>query len=545
MKKMKFTKISIIALVIYLILTSAFVGVFAADDEGAPPDGGDQPVAVQQDDPAPASEPPAATEPEPEPASEPELPSDDGVVDEDDGVIEDEDVGVVIEEDVLAELVLEEIALFVAEEPEIGTIIDLWVDAMKLYLHCMTYGGNGTVLATPAFESGWYRWQYLGEVPGIGKYCWLLLDNDHECSYFSPGNPGCGCTEWIMYSNQSAVPDGKNYQLTHIGTPNPPTPYANASICGEKSVEIPSGVEIDSVTFEFNCVELNSADPNDVKTGGRTRTATTDGTGSFQFDFNYLEEGTYWFCITETVGDAGGWTYDTSTYVVKVVVTVNSDNVASARVDYPGKHARNVCFLNKYTPPPPPPIPFTNVAINGQKVVTGDTAPYTVVFTFNLVELNSANPNDVKAGGRTDTKTTNGAGLYQFDLNNLKEGTYWFRITETAGNLTGWTFDASVHVVKIVVSVNSDNIASAVPFYPGGDTKVVFVNNFKKTTIIIPNDPTPTSGGVVHHTVVPRTGDPGVAGWTISIIVAAILLGALCTYWVINNRKSLLSSKKG
>jgi pilin isopeptide linkage protein len=127
------------------------------------------------------------------------------------------------------------------------------------------------------------------------------------------------------------------------------------------------------------------------------------------------------------------------------------------------------------TPPPSPPTPSDShtpaspsATVQARKLVGVDTAEQ---FAFTLTQLNSADADDVKAGGITRAARTSGAlteGRAQavsFEaIRNLAAGVYYFRVTENAGTAAGWTYDDARFVVRVDVSA-----ANAVVTYPDGE----------------------------------------------------------------------------
>jgi pilin isopeptide linkage protein len=103
--------------------------------------------------------------------------------------------------------------------------------------------------------------------------------------------------------------------------------------------------------FAFTLTQLGSADADDVKAGGITRTARTSGTlsegraqtVSFEAIRN-LAAGVHYFRVTENAGAAAGWTYDDARFVVRVDVSASN-----AVVTYPGGEPPT--FTNAYTSP--------------------------------------------------------------------------------------------------------------------------------------------------------------------------------------------------
>ncbi|MCL1816266.1 MAG: hypothetical protein FWG43_01510 [Clostridiales bacterium] len=69
--------------------------------------------------------------------------------------------------------------------------------------HCNVGNGNGKENIA-AYKDGWLEFEF------ISGTTWKLLSDKYVC-------PKCGKNEWVSFSNNSGVPNGKNIQLQHPG----------------------------------------------------------------------------------------------------------------------------------------------------------------------------------------------------------------------------------------------------------------------------------------------------------------------------------------
>ena len=119
-----------------------------------------------------------------------------------------------------------------------------------------------------------------------------------------------------------------------------------------------------------------------------------------------------------------------------------------------------------------------SVVIAGSKSVTGTGAP-SVGFSFTLTQLNSADVNNVMAGGVTLITSRTGAGSFEFEpITNLTAvgSPYYFKVQETnGGSGSRWTNDTTARLVTVTISGNDP--ATADIFWSGGGLSI-FTNRY-------------------------------------------------------------------
>ena len=176
---------------------------------------------------------------------------------------------------------------------------------------------------------------------------------------------------------------------------------------GVPEVEIPGNKKVTGTnipagkTFTFTLTQVSSVAVNSAEVGAGTRvtpplatTVTTDASGSakgysFKFDkFPIATAGTYYFRVEETASTATGWTYDSTSRRIMIVI-VGSNGAVSVTPASGG----TLEFTNDYKSP--------EVEIPGNKKVTGSSIPTGKVFTFTLTQVSSVAVNSAEVGAGT------------------------------------------------------------------------------------------------------------------------------------------------
>lgn len=175
----------------------------------------------------------------------------------------------------------------------------------------------------------------------------------------------------------------------------------------------------------------------------------------------FTKEGTYTFDIKETIPDpeAGGMTYDTHTAKVTVVVKYDEDYNLKATVSYDNGTVDDAkdraVFKNSYE------ASHIYGGLNVEKVLTGRTMK-AGEFTFTITPSEGAPA--ISDSDKSFTNTRKGSGIA--DVMQKLQGlvfteadagkTYVYTVAETAGDLSGVTYDGTVYTVAIEVRDNGD-----------------------------------------------------------------------------------------
>jgi len=248
----------------------------------------------------------------------------------------------------------------------------------------------------------------------------------------------------------------------------PEIPTANAVIECTKAI---SGIASTSEEFKFFLVEVADEDGTAMG-GGYSDDETVNGVGisgekDFSFTIEDLEEGVYYYKITEQYGGTtiDEWTYSNNVLIVKVEITEEA-GVLDYDVTY---MSGTKIFTNIYTEPEPPE-PDTAV-IECTKAITG-IASTAKEFKFFLVEVTDDTGATETLGGYTDDITINninGTKSFGFNIEELEEGEYYYKITEENGGATidNWTYSNHTMIVKVEVTEEAGVLTADVSYVNG------------------------------------------------------------------------------
>ncbi len=263
-------------------------------------------------------------------------------------------------------------------------------------------------------------------------------------------------------------------QYTAIGTA---TVSATKKLTGRAN-----GLQDKEFSFSLTPVSAVAADgkteitdPNtDAETNpGGMLTASNDGNGNVTFEkLTYTQAGTYTYELKEENTAEAGITKDPSVYTVTVSVTDDGLGNLHADVKYSkdGKEvaAADVAFENVYD------AEDTSIRLGATKAFDRELEGNE--FTFALREVDQ---NGHAVEGGISREAVNGKdGSVLFDpIPYDKEGTYYYQISETAGNdPTVLAYDAAVYTVTVTVKdVDAKLVATAV-----SPDKVTFTNTSTK-----------------------------------------------------------------
>ncbi len=258
----------------------------------------------------------------------------------------------------------------------------------------------------------------------------------------------------------------------------------------------------DEKTFTFN-LTLASGETDGVRLPADT-TTTVSGAGQASFgEITFTKAGTYSFTINETAGSESGYTYDTSTWTLEVVVTDNNGALAVESHTYTKtggeKNTDAAAFTNIYNPADATYQPKV------KKEITGEATTGSKTFTFTL-DADATNLAGVQLPADT-TATVTGDGETSFGaITFTKAGTYSFTISEKKENEKGYTYDTSTWTLKVVVEDNGGRLEVTGYTYTKADgtsssDKATFTNTYDpadatyqpKVTKEITGETTPSS----------------------------------------------------
>ncbi|MDR1156751.1 MAG: Cys-Gln thioester bond-forming surface protein [Oscillospiraceae bacterium] len=164
--------------------------------------------------------------------------------------------------------------------------------------------------------------------------------------------------------------------------------------------------------------------------------------------------GAYYFKLTEDVGSASDWVYDSTSYVARVDV---DPTTGLAAVSWPGTDFSSdvpPVFVNVYRPQ-------YSIIFHGRKSISGVSST-SQRFGFALDQVRDdagtpMGPNDrLTATLKAATVGTIAAGTPQMftfpAIENVTAGTYYFKLTEDVGDVSGWIYDSAVHIARVTVN---------------------------------------------------------------------------------------------
>lgn len=236
------------------------------------------------------------------------------------------------------------------------------------------------------------------------------------------------------------------------------------------------------VANEFN-FELYTTGRDFSIDGVTPETATNGLLGDIVFDpITYTTAGNYFYVLQEVKGAAGnGITYSEAVYKIQVVVENVNDQLAVTQILVNGETValenlkQTLVFENHYKAEMKTPVTLSgNKTLTGRDIVAGDN------FQFTLESSDGSYKETVSCG--TD-------GKFSFKgLSFSKADTYYFTISEIAGDRGGVTYDSKIHNVVITVTDNGKGELTAAYTVNGvtnGEISFVNVYEAKMVTPVV------------------------------------------------------------
>ncbi len=234
---------------------------------------------------------------------------------------------------------------------------------------------------------------------------------------------------------------------------------------------------------------------------GVNETVKNAADGSVKFSpITYDKEGTFTYSIKEDSGDLDRVSYDT--HEVKLTVTVSDDKSGklAAEATYDGTKT----FVNEYAPEPEP----VSIDPPVRKIVQG-TPDEVETYTFEMKAGDSSFPMPDAAGGAMSMIVNiEGEGEREFGQIDFTEpGTYWYTVTEVAGDNPDCEYDSSVYKVTAVVTEDPDThkLSKKVTYEKSGEQVDIAV--FEFTNIYADESEEPDDPEKPDKPNKPKTGD--------------------------------------
>ncbi len=276
----------------------------------------------------------------------------------------------------------------------------------------------------------------------------------------------------------------------------------------------------------------------------QTATNAADGMVAFapitytQEDLALATSKMFTYTLSEVGNGVGGVTYDTATHTASVTVTDNGDGTLSASGPvYDTQQAPK--FANTYKV-----VPAAVALPTATKTVSGDESDAYPTFSFTIEALDGA-PVPEGAVGAALARTLEGPGTVDFgSVTFTDEGTYRYRISETAGDADGWAYDATVYTVTYKVTDAGDGtftVERSIVKDASGEAvdAVAFQNGY--TAPAAPDDPAAPDKSKPEVATTPATGD----GLPIVLLVALTAAAGVAAVGAAKRRQAHATSAHG
>lgn len=245
--------------------------------------------------------------------------------------------------------------------------------------------------------------------------------------------------------------------------------------------------------FSFKVVEKDK-DGNVVNTiSDNITNKTGEGeNGAIQFPtIDYTKSGTHYYEISENSQTGNSVHYDKTTYTAVVKVTKTADGLVASTKYYKdynysdtskNKESKGTLdFANKMQ---------TSIRLHGTKMLDNDKAKKDA-FTFDIIQVDE-NGTAVAIGYTEEVKNGANGAIESKDIPFTAPGTYYYKVTEKAGNKENIAYDKSYYTAVVTVEKNGLNLSASVQYYKnanGGQitdqtsADMTFQNKTKKTSI--------------------------------------------------------------
>lgn len=246
-----------------------------------------------------------------------------------------------------------------------------------------------------------------------------------------------------------------------------------------------TGRDLTEGEFSFELLEIADKEVKPVE----TVTNGADGKVTFSA-IKYTEIGQHTYMLREVKGDAGGITYDDTTYTIVTTISDNGKGQLVATHELKGaKDVKSIEFKNAYT------TNATEASLAGIKNLQVDDAltpaDITGKFTFTVTgEEGAPMPASTSVHNDVDGKVDFGKIAFTLDdLNKAlgekpekREHTFTYTVTES-GEVAGVTNDAKLSR-KVSFTVTDDGKGNlSVSRKPDGDVAFTFTNTYNVTPV--------------------------------------------------------------
>lgn len=246
------------------------------------------------------------------------------------------------------------------------------------------------------------------------------------------------------------------------------------------------GRDLKAGEFSFELAEGEGEDAKVIET------VKNDANGNVKFKaIKYTEIGQHIYTLCEVKGNAGGITYDGTTYTIVTTISDNNKGqlVATHKLKGAAEDVKSIKFENSYTATP---AEASLAGIKNLQVANGLTpADIAGKFTFTVTGEEGA-PMPANASVTNDAKGKVDFGKITFTLDDLnkalgekpekREHTFTYTVTES-GKVAGVTNDAKPpRTVSFTVTDDGEGKLS-VSHKPDGDVAFTFTNTYSATPV--------------------------------------------------------------
>ena len=277
---------------------------------------------------------------------------------------------------------------------------------------------------------------------------------------------------------KSAVYSGGTSTTTaQFTNPYKPTPTSYTPPVSKKLTQS-SGATTEAKTFNFTMqayadnpagatIRVQQTLPDGTKLDNTSLVIPAGSTAEVTAEFgaiSFEKAGTYRFLIKEVDDGDPSIDYDPAEWTLTVVVVDNNGVLAIDTQNPPtyvsgsSTSTANAAFTNNYTPKP------TDLTLPVKKTLEGNNPPEEVTFTFTLSAVTSGAPMPTGTGNvATVTMTTAGTTkTVNFGkIDYTAAGEYKYKVVETAGTVSGMTYDLAEYEVTVKVTNSGDQLSAS------------------------------------------------------------------------------------
>ncbi|WP_313581204.1 Spy0128 family protein [Lacrimispora sp.] len=235
--------------------------------------------------------------------------------------------------------------------------------------------------------------------------------------------------------------------------------------------------------FLYDLISLDPGNPMPSGSLSSVHSFTAAGTSEKEVGpITFSNTGIYRYEIKGNASSpASGYSYDTQVYSVEVYVKRITEELSAEIIvkKSDGSKAGSIKFENTYTPLASNPEIMVDPPV--KKTVSGNPSK-TSSFTFSLTARDGANPMPEGSVNGVKYITIYGSGEEDFGTwSYIREGTYYYTISEVVLRDTGYTYDDSVYTITDVVKDTDGQLVVTRTVTNGSNKQVescTFINKY-------------------------------------------------------------------